>query len=98
MLRISASLTHKDVPPMPSVYLTPASISYQFLLTLVIMMYLSWRLLRPKQQPTSGTDRLLAFFFVMVTLLSLGLFLERKTSPPAKPPKNNWRGWRSPNP
>lgn len=85
---------------MPSVYLTPALIGYlhQFLLALVITTYLGWRLVRPKRQPASGSDRLLPSFFVMVTLLSLGLFLERKTSPPAKPPKNNWRGWRSPNP
>ncbi len=37
--------------------------------------------MRPTRQPASGPDRLLAFFFVMVTLLSLGLFLEASLLP-----------------
>ncbi len=69
---------------MPSIYLTPASISYlnQFLLSLVITAYLVWRLFfQKKRQPLSASDRLLTFFFVAVTLFSLGLFLDSSLLP-----------------
>ena len=63
---------------MPVIYLTPASISYltQFLLALVITSYLGWRFFLQKHRRPSVSDRLLAFFFITVTIFSLALFLE----------------------
>lgn len=64
---------------MPSLYLTPASISYlnQFLLSLVITAYLVWRFyFQQKGQTPPASDPVLMFFFFATTLFSLGLFLD----------------------
>jgi|GEM_PF-1432444 len=69
---------------MPTLYLTPASISYlsQFILSLVITGYLLFLSLRPglhaKKSPHTV---LLASFFACITLLILLLFLETSFLP-----------------
>jgi len=63
---------------MPTLYLTPASISYlnQFLVAVMITVYLGVRFFVSSQQPPSRQDRLLITFFVMVTAFSFTLFLD----------------------
>ena len=66
-------------------YLTPASISYlnQFLLSLVITIYLGLRIFVGRRLPLSKSGNLLAGFFVSLTVFSLFLFLE-SSFPPAE--------------
>ncbi|MCX8062569.1 MAG: hypothetical protein N3D16_08305, partial [Anaerolineales bacterium] len=68
---------------MVQIYLTTASISYlnQFLLSLVITIYLSWRICRRRRQQSTIADFLLTGFFVTVTIFSLTLFLETSLLP-----------------
>ncbi len=63
---------------MPELFLTPASISYlnQFLLALLITIYLWGRAFSRQHRPPSRQDNLLLLFFASVTLFSLLLFLE----------------------
>lgn len=71
---------------MPTLYLTPASISYlnQFLLSLSITVYLIWRFVVRPNTRASTADRFLVFFFITTTLFSLALFLEVSFLPTAR--------------
>jgi diguanylate cyclase (GGDEF)-like protein/PAS domain S-box-containing protein len=73
---------------MPSLYLTPASISYlnQFLLAWVITTYLGQRFFASKAPNPSSQDRLLAVFFVSVTVFSFTLFLDASLLPAERLP------------
>ena len=69
---------------MPTLYLTPASISYlsQFILSLVITGYLLFLSLRPGLRAKKSPHTvLLASFFACITLLILLLFLETSFLP-----------------
>ncbi|MFZ5857262.1 MAG: PAS domain S-box protein [Chloroflexota bacterium] len=68
---------------MPSLYFTPASISYlnQFLLSLLITIYLSVRLVQRARESFQRQDHLLLMFFLWTTLFSLLLFLEASFLP-----------------
>jgi diguanylate cyclase (GGDEF)-like protein/PAS domain S-box-containing protein len=61
---------------MQSILLTPASISYlnQFLLSILITVYLGWRL--NKQTSVARQDVLLFVFFIATSIFSLLFFLE----------------------
>lgn len=73
---------------MTSLYLTPASISYlnQFLLALVITIYLGVRFLAFKHPRPSGQDWLLVVFFISVTIFSFTLFLDVSLLPAERLP------------
>jgi hypothetical protein len=69
--------------PLQTWYLTSASISYlnQFLLALLITIYLGIRYFAPGSQPRRWQDSLLVAFFICVTIFSLLLFLEASLLP-----------------
>ena len=63
---------------MQNFFLTPASISYlnQFLLSLMITIYLGWRFFVRKKPHPSIQDKLLFIFFVTVTIFLFAFFLD----------------------
>ncbi len=68
---------------MPNFYFTPASVGYlnQFLLSLLITIYLGMRHSLRKRDPSQRQDQLLLAFFFWVTVFSLLLFLEASFLP-----------------
>ncbi len=73
---------------MPELLFTPSAISSlnQFLLSLIISLYLGRRFTLFKQQKPSEQDRLLFIFFGCVTVFSLLLFLDASLLPSARLP------------
>lgn len=68
---------------MPSLYFTPASVGYlnQFLLSLLITIYLGVRRFSRERDMRQRQDVLLLFFFAFVTVFSFLLFLEASFLP-----------------